>query len=153
MIGSILIMMFFNLMVAASLFNTFKDINRDLMYLSSALRLIYLGFFVISIILLFVEQPIFTQVFLISHFLYAFHLILLGYLSGCSLHFRIYIINPKEFFVPADKGNWPDANFFVILCTFWKPRMVVVFRVFREVFFGFFFFFFYWFIAPWAVFR
>ena len=39
----------------------------------------------------------------------------------------------------------------VSLCTFWKPRMVVGFRLLAEIFSGFIFFFLYCFITPRAV--
>lgn len=80
MIISILIMLFFNLMVAASSFNVFKTVNRDLALLSSVSRLIEVVFFTISIALVFSEISFFTEVYLIGHLFYGLHLIFIGYL-------------------------------------------------------------------------
>lgn len=79
-ISSVLILIFFNLMVTAASFNAFRYVNKDLMLFSSVFRISQVFFFALSIILLFAGQTMFIHVFLLSHFLYAIHLILFGYI-------------------------------------------------------------------------
>ncbi|MFW9914582.1 MAG: DUF4386 domain-containing protein [Candidatus Thorarchaeota archaeon] len=77
---AILIMSFFTLMAAIALNNVLMSVNRDVSIVAAALRLVEGLFFVICMILLFIDISSFDVVFLLGQILYAFYLILVGYL-------------------------------------------------------------------------
>ncbi|MHA2370491.1 MAG: DUF4386 domain-containing protein [Candidatus Hodarchaeales archaeon] len=77
---AILIMSFLTLMAAMALNNVLMSVNKDLSIVAAALRLIEGLFFIISMILLFIDVSAFSLVFLFGQILYAFYLVLVGYL-------------------------------------------------------------------------
>jgi len=77
---AILIMSFFTLMAAMALNNVLKAVNKKLSIVAAVLRLNEGLFFIIGMILLFINVSSFNLVLLFGHFLYAFYLILVGYL-------------------------------------------------------------------------
>ncbi|MHA1946108.1 MAG: DUF4386 domain-containing protein [Candidatus Hodarchaeales archaeon] len=76
---AILIISFFTLMAAVALNNVLKSVSKDMSKTAAVLRVEGL-FFVISMILLFIGISSFNIVLFLGHFLYAFYLILVGYL-------------------------------------------------------------------------
>ena len=75
-----MIMSFCTLMAAVALNNVLMSINRDLSIAAAVLRLSEGLFFIISMILLFIDISSFNLVLLLGHFFYAFYLIFVGYL-------------------------------------------------------------------------
>lgn len=77
---AIFIMSFCALMAAMALNNVLMSVNKDVSIVAAALRLVEGGFFIISMILLFIDISSFNLVFLFGLTLNAFYLILVGYL-------------------------------------------------------------------------
>ncbi|MFX0091784.1 MAG: hypothetical protein ACFFBD_08475 [Candidatus Hodarchaeota archaeon] len=80
MIIAIFIMSFCTLMAAMALNNVLMSVKKNISIVAAVLRLIEGLFFIISLILLFTDISAFSLVLLFGHIVYAFYLILVGYL-------------------------------------------------------------------------
>jgi hypothetical protein len=79
-IAALILMSFFNLVIAFPLNNSLKQVNTELSWNAARLRMLDFLLFTSAMVLLILEIPIFYQVFLLSLVIYALHLILVGYL-------------------------------------------------------------------------
>ncbi|MHA2109603.1 MAG: DUF4386 domain-containing protein [Candidatus Hodarchaeales archaeon] len=77
---AVLIMSFCTLMAAVALNNVLMSVNKNISIIAAVFRLIEGLFFIISMILLFLDVSSFNQVLFIGHVSYALYLSLVGYL-------------------------------------------------------------------------
>ena len=86
-IASILIIIACNVVVALALYVVLKPVNKNLTLLAAVFRLTYAIIFAITMVFLFIEPLLFSNVFAIGQMFYALHIIVLGYVIFKSGYF------------------------------------------------------------------
>ncbi|MFX1369984.1 MAG: hypothetical protein ACFFAY_15430, partial [Promethearchaeota archaeon] len=84
-------MSLFSLIAAIPLNNALRAVNEELSYRAAILRAIEVFIFITGMTLLFSENSLFYQVFLVSIFTYALHLIIVGYLVFKSGYLNSFV--------------------------------------------------------------
>lgn len=84
-------MSLFSLIAAIPLNNALRAVNEQLSYRAAILRAVEVFIFIAGIVLLFAESTLFYQVFLVSIFTYALHLIIVGYLVFKSGYLNSFV--------------------------------------------------------------